>query len=115
MSSLNFFKKEICMSHQKRLVTAVALVASLLYTSLPAMAQTSSTSDWTSLQRLARDSKVQVKLKTGKNVEGRFTSVSDSSLALVANNGAVDLKREEIASVYEVKSKSATKSTLIGL
>ena len=103
------------MSHQKRLVVAVALIASLLFSSLPAMAQTSSTSDWTSLQGLARDTKVQVKLKTGKKVEGRFTSVSDSSLTMVANNGSVDLKREEIASVYEIKRKSATKSTLIGL
>src|ERR1051325_11614190 len=57
MSSLNLFKKEICMSHQKRLVVAVALIASLLFSSLPAMAQTSSTSDWTSLQRLAPDTK----------------------------------------------------------
>jgi len=114
VSSLNVFKKEICMSHQKRLVIAVALITSLLFTSLPAMAQTS-TSDWTSLQRLTRDSKVAVKLKTGKKAEGRFTSVTDSSLTLVANTGTVDLKREEIASVYEVKRKSATKSTLIGL
>jgi len=104
------------MSHQKRLVIAVALITSLLFTSLPAMAQTSSTSDWTSLQRLARDSKIAVKLKTGKKVEGRFTSVTDSSLTLIANAGPVDLKREEIASVYEIKRKeSATKSTLIGL
>jgi hypothetical protein len=115
MSSLNLFKKEIFMSHQKRLVIAIALLASLLFTSLPAMAQTSSISDWTSLQRLARDSNVAVKLKTGKKVEGRFKSVSDSSLALIMSNGTVDLKREEIASVYEIKRKSATKSTMIGL
>jgi small nuclear ribonucleoprotein (snRNP)-like protein len=115
MSSLNVFKKEICMSHQKRLVIAVALITSLLFTSLPAMAQTSPTSDWTSLQRLSRDSKVAVKLKTGKKVEGRLTTVTDSSLTLVANTRTVDLKREEIASVYEIKRKSATKSTLIGL
>jgi small nuclear ribonucleoprotein (snRNP)-like protein len=115
MSSLNVFKKEICMSHQKRLIIAVALITSLLFTSLPAIAQTSSTGDWTSLQRLARDSQVAVKLKKGKKVEGRVTSVTDSSLTLVANTGTVDLKREEIASVYEIKRKSATKSTLVGL
>jgi len=108
-------QKEIDMSHQKRLVIATALIASLLFTSLPAMAQTSSTSDWTSIQRLARDSKIAVKLKTGKKVEGRFTSVSDSTLTLVANTGSVDLKREEVLSVYEIKRKSATKSTMIGL
>ena len=103
------------MSHQKRLMISIALVASLLFTSLPAMAQTSSTSDWSSLQRLARDSKGAGKLKTGQKVEGRFASVSDSSLTLVANSGSVDLKREDIASVYEIKRKSATKSTMIGL
>ena len=103
------------MSPQKRLVIAITLIASLVFASLSAMGQTSSTNDWNSLQRLSRDSKVAVKLKTGKRVEGRFTSVSDSSLTLISNTGSVDVKREEISSVYEVKRKSATKSTMIGL
>jgi small nuclear ribonucleoprotein (snRNP)-like protein len=103
------------MFYQKRLMISAALIASLLLSSLPTMAQRASTGDWNSLQRMTADTKVSVKLKTGKTVEGRFKGVSDSSLTLLAKTGAVDLKRDEIASVYEFKKKSATKSTLIGL
>jgi len=56
-----------------------------------------------------------VKLKTGKTVDGRFRSASDSSLTLTGKNGVVDLKRDDVASVYEMRRKSATKSTMIGL
>jgi len=103
------------MSHKKRLVTSVALISSLLCSLLPAVAQTASTSDWNSLQRLAGDTKVAVKLKTGKTIDGHFKSVSDSSVTVEAKSGAVDLKRDEIASVYEVRRTSATKSTMLGM
>jgi hypothetical protein len=102
------------MAHQKRLVTSIALIASLLFSSISAVAQTA-TGDWNSLQRLGVDSKLSVKLKTGKTVDGRFKTASDSSLTLATKNGSVDLKRDDVASVYEVKRKSATKSTMIGL
>jgi len=102
------------MSHQERLVICIGLIASLLFSTISVVAQTS-TSDWNALHSLAVDSKISVKLKIGKTVEGRFKNVSDSSLTLTARNNVVDVKREDVDSVYEVKRKSATKSTLIGL
>jgi hypothetical protein len=69
--------------------------------------------DWGSLRSLATDSKLVVKLKTGKTVEGKLTSVSDSSLTVKSKNTPVEIKKEDIASVYNVTNKSATTATLI--
>ena len=71
--------------------------------------------DWSRLTALASGSKVSVKLKDGKTVDGKVTSVSDSALSLTVKNRAVDLKRDEVLSVQQLVKKSATKSTLIGL
>jgi small nuclear ribonucleoprotein (snRNP)-like protein len=104
------------MSNSKRLMICVGLITSFLFSSVTLLAQnTTSTGDWASLQNIPADSKVSVKLKTGKTVDGRFKSVSDSSLTLTSNYAPVELKREEIASVYQITKKSATKSTLIGM
>jgi len=103
------------MSHLKRFVISIALVASLLVSPFAASAQSSATGSWNTVQSLGADSKVSVKLKTGKTVDGHFKSASDSSLTLTTKNGQVDLKRDEIASIYEVRRKSATKSTMLGM
>ena len=103
------------MSHQKRFAISIALVALLLVSPLAAPAQSSATGNWNTVQTLATDSKVSVKLKAGKTVDGHFRSASDSSLTLATKNGPVDLKRDEIATIYEVRRKSATKSTMLGM
>ena len=103
------------MSHPKRIGISIGLIASLLLSSLSVAAQNSSTGDWGSVQSLTADIKLAVKLKNGKTVDGTFKGASDASLTLSTKNGPVDLKRDEVDSVYEVRSRSATKSTLIGL
>jgi hypothetical protein len=115
MSSLQHLQKEIAMSHQKRLVISIALIASLLVWPFAVSAQSSSKGNWDFVRNLAADSKVSVKLKTGKKVDGHFKSASDSLLTLTTGSGPVDLKRDEIASVYEVRRKSATKSAMLGM
>jgi hypothetical protein len=60
-------------------------------------------------------SKLEVKLKDGKTVKGKLSGVSDTALTLSAKDKPVDLKREDVASVYQVSKKSATKATLIGM
>jgi len=98
---------------RRRLTLSLVLVASLLLAPV-ASAQTAS-GDWSALKAVAAGSKLSVKLKTGKSVEGRLTAVSDDSLSLSVKNKPVDLKREDVQSVYQVGGKSATKATLIGL
>jgi hypothetical protein len=99
----------------RRVAMILALITSLALAPVVGMAQGNATGDWSSLRNLAIDTKLSVKLKTGKTVEGKFKSVSDTSLTLSSKNAPVELKRDEISTVYQVVKKSATKATLIGM
>ncbi len=102
---------------RKRFSISIVLVASLLLSSATLSAQNTATttSDWSVLKSVTSGSKLVVKLKTGKTVEGKLSNVSDLSLSLSVKGAPVDLKRDDLLSVYQVKKKSATKATLIGL
>ena len=104
------------MSRWNRLMISVGLISSLLLSTITLAAQTpSSTSDWASLRNVPTDSKVFVKLKAGKSVEGKLKSVSDESVTVIRKNQPVEIKREDVASVYQVTKKSAMPATLIGM
>lgn len=89
------------------------LLSSLLLSTATVSAQTT-TSDWSRVNAVATGSDVSVKLKSGKTINGRLNSVSETTLSLTVKNAAQDLRREDIANVYQVTKKSAAKSTLIG-
>ena len=93
------------------------LVVSFLLPSgmLAAQNTAATTGDWSSLKAVATGSKLSVKLRNGRTVEGRLISVSDDGLTLSIKNSAQDLKRQDVLSVYEFTKKSATKATLIGM
>lgn len=93
------------------------LVVSFLLPSIILAAQNTAatTSDWSALKAVTSGSKLSVKLKNGKTVDGRLSSVSDAALTLSIKNSVQDLKREDVISVYQVTKKSATKATLIGM
>jgi hypothetical protein len=56
-----------------------------------------------------------VKTKDGRKFEGRLSGVSDAALSLSVKDKPVELKREDVQSVYRIGKNSATKATLIGL
>lgn len=90
---------------------AVVLLVSLLST----VAAQSQTDDWSKVTALAPSTKLSVKLKNGKTVNGTLRSVSDSTLSLTNKNAPVEIKREDVRTVHEViKKSSATKAALIG-
>lgn len=100
----------------KRFTISLALVAALLLSPVTlAQNTTAPSSDWSVLNTVASGSELSVKLKAGKTVEGKLSSVSDAVLALSVKNKPVELKREDVLSVYQLKRKSATKAVLIGL
>lgn len=103
--------------NRKRLTISIALVASLLLPSVALTAQTTTapTGDWSRLNTVAPGSKLAVNLKNGKTVEGKLSSISDTGLSLSVKGKPIELKREDILSVYQITKKSATKATLIGL
>lgn len=98
----------------KRLTAITLLFAMFLLSSIPLRAQTAS-DDWSGVKSLESNSKVSIKLKTGKSLKGHVSNVSDSGISLRANNATQDVKREDIQSVYRVSKRSATKATLIGM
>jgi len=104
------------MVSRNRFVAIIGLMLALLLSSVRVSAQQTTTSgDWGALRNLATDSKLVVKLKTGKTIEGKLSSVSDSSLTLVSKNTQLEVKREDVASIHQVTKKSATPATLIGM
>ena len=104
------------MSYSKRFVLTIGLITSILLAPVTSLAQNvASTSDWSALRNIPADSKVSVKLKTGKSVDGKLLSVSDSSITLSRNNSSMEIKREDVKSVHLVIKKAATPATLIGL
>jgi hypothetical protein len=101
---------------RKRFTLVIVLLASLI---LPAGASAQSTTapsgDWAALNSVTTGSKLVVKLRDGKSVEGKLSGVSDAALSLSVKSKPVDLKREDVQSVYRIEGKSATKATLIGM
>ena len=101
----------------KRLTMSMALIASILLTPVSLIAQTAagSSQDWSRLTTVESGSKLVVKQKDGKTLEGKLSSVSDSVLSLSVKNKPVEVRREDVRSVHQITKKSATKATLVGL
>ena len=70
--------------------------------------------DWSRVSTLPGGSKLSVKLKNGKTVNGELNSASDATLSLTVKNATREITRDEVATVHEVTKKSAAKATLIG-
>ena len=98
----------------RQFATIVILLTSFLL-SPAAVAAQAGTNDWSRLNSVASGSKLSVKLKDGKKMDGTFSSVSDTALKLMIKNTSTEIKRDDIRSVHQVGGTSVTKSTLIGL
>jgi len=97
----------------KQIAIIVVLVLSFLFSPVTLVAQTG-TNDWSRLSSVATGTKLSVKTKDGKKVEGTLTAVSDTSLTLTVKNAAKEIRRDDVQSVHEVSKKGAGKATLIG-
>ena len=96
-----------------RFTLVLVLLTSLVLTPV-ASAQSAPSGDWAAINSVTTGSKLVVKLKDGKTIEGKLSGVSDAALSLSVKNRPTDLKREDVQSVYRIEGKSATKATLIG-
>ena len=92
----------------------LVVVATLLLATVTVMAQ-DQTNNWSRVTAVAAGTKLAVKLKNGKTVNGTFNNASDRTLSVMVKNSPVEIKRDDVATVHEVvKKSSATKATLIG-
>ena len=90
------------------------LLFSLLLSPVTLTAQTN-LSDWSRLSAFPSGSKLSVKLKDGKKVEGTLQRVSDSGLSLRVKNADREVLRDDVQTVHEISKNSVKKATLIGL
>jgi hypothetical protein len=101
---------------RKRFIASVVLSASLLLSSVAtAQNATAPAGDWSALKSVAAGSRLAVKLKSGKTVEGGLRDVSDAALSLTVGGRQTDIKPEEVQRVYRVGGTSAKKAALVGL
>ena len=96
-------------------VTAITILLSLLLLCPLTLTAQTALSDWSRLNSVASGSKLVVKLKDGKTVEGSLRSVSDTGLSLTVKNADRELRRDDVLTVHEIAAKSVKKATLIGL
>lgn len=102
------------MKNPMRMVMTIAVLLSFLLSPLALAAQTAPT-DWSRLNSLTSGTKLSVKLKDGKKVDGTFDGASDTTLSLTVKNARREIRREDVANVHQVGGTSAAKATLIGL
>lgn len=99
----------------RRFTISLFLVATLLLSPVAAAQNASAVNrDWSGLKTVTSGSRLAVKLKSGKTVEGKLSGSSDTALSLTVGGKPVDLSREDVQRVYEVRGKSAATATLIG-
>lgn len=100
-----------------RIATSLILITSILLLPGSLIAQTSTTpiNDWSRLSAVEPESKLTIRLKNGKKIDGRLSSVSDAGLTLSVKDKPLEMKRDDIRSVHQVKGRSTTKWTLIGM
>lgn len=99
----------------KKFTLVLLLAAALLLPSAASAQSSSAPGDWGALNTVTSGSKLAVKTKDGRSFEGRLSGVSDAALSLSVKDKPVELKREDVQSVYRVGKNSATKATLIGM
>jgi hypothetical protein len=68
-------------------------------------AQSNARDDWSILHVLRTDEKLEVRLRSGKNVNGVFGSVNGRVLTVVRANKMMDVSRDEIVKIYLVSPK----------
>jgi|SRR6185503_11645719 len=102
------------MMNTHRLNRVAVLLAVVLVLWVPLQAQTP-INDWSRISSVASGSKLKVKLKSGKTVEGSLNSVSESSISLATKNTTQDIKRDDVQTVHRVVKKSALTATMIGM
>ena len=97
-----------------RLVTQVAILLTVvLVLSVPLRAQTA-TNDWSRLNSVESDSKLSIKLKSGKSVEGRLISISESTISLKVKSKTQEITREEVQTIHRIVGKPVLTPTLVG-
>jgi hypothetical protein len=98
------------------LAISIALIIALAPSlALGAARSTQQVGDWSSINSVPTGDRLTIELKNGQTIDGKLATFSDTALSLTVKGKPVDVRRDDVARVYHVVKKSATKATLIGL
>jgi hypothetical protein len=100
----------------KRTIVICILLLAVLTAPQALLAQAGSGSnrDWAAVMTVQPGEKLGIKLKNGKTVEGKLSSVSETGLALASGSKTAEIRREDAQQVYRIAGASTGKPTLIG-
>ncbi len=77
-------------------------------------ARSQALSDWTNLSPIAIGSKLSVRLKNGKSLEGNLESVSSTDITLFVKNRQERLVRDNVQKVFFVRDRKSSKPVILG-
>lgn len=107
-----------------QLITAVALMLSTVGNQALAGVQSQARKDnWNAVSSVMAGSELQIRLKDGKSIRGRYISSTDSELVLSYKNTFMQIQSDKVRRVYvltpnsrsNVAAKGAAYGSLLGL
>jgi hypothetical protein len=112
----SFKEMPMCMQRRAWIAGLVAIQSLLLAppTAVPAQNVKIADSGWAALERMDSEAGLAVRMKNGKELQGKLNGISETGLRLATKDQPMNLTREDIRSVHQITRKSAKKITLIG-
>jgi hypothetical protein len=99
----------------RRVMLLVLLTALMLPPATLAQSNTAPSGSWSAVTAVAPGTKLGVKLRDGKKLDGKLISASDNGLSVSVKDKPVEVRREDVLSVHLMSKKSVTKAVLIGM
>jgi small nuclear ribonucleoprotein (snRNP)-like protein len=101
------------MNRKAAILSAVLAISLVLPTVV--FAQQPASGDWSSVQALTPGEDLMIRLKDGKSIRGKLTSVTDSAVNITRKNRSETIAKDSIAEIYHSKRKAEKgKYALIG-
>lgn len=94
----------------------ILLAVVLTYAPVAAARQSTLSGEWGAVKGVPQGAELIIKLKSGENLRGRLTSVTDTALSIIDKKNRTDtVERTDVSEVYHVRRKSEkAKYALIG-
>lgn len=100
-----------------KMMVLILILASLLTTPTVILAEQSNEAmaeAWNSVMSVPQGEELNVKIKSGKNIKGKQSAVTNTSLTLARGKQSVAINRDDVFQVYRIVGKSRQKGALTG-
>ena len=90
----------------KATIVSLLLTVTLICAPLVTAQQPVAPGDWSVVQGLPSGEEMVIRLKDGKSVKGKVTSVTSDELSLTRKHKTETVRREDISQIYHLKRKA---------